>query len=110
MLPQSFTFLRSEPALVLPLQFDRTKTFVGNFSYQGLARLKPGVTLEQANADVARLLPGIPDQFPLPPGFTREDVRRPPHGAEGARRSRRTSSATSGRCCGCSSGPSASCC
>ncbi len=80
-LPQSFTFLRSEPALVLPLQFDRTKTFVGQFSYQGLARLKPGVTLEQANADVARLLPGIPDQFPLPPGFTRkmyDDLRIAP--------------------------------
>jgi predicted permease len=71
-LPASFTFLRSDPALLLPLQFDRAKTFVGNFSYQGVARLKPGVTLDQANADVARLLPRIPDDFPLPPGFTRQ--------------------------------------
>ena len=46
--------------------------FIGNFSYTGVARLKPGVTLEQANADVARLLPVLPEQFPLPPGFTRK--------------------------------------
>ena len=30
---------------------------LGNFSYQGIARLKPGVTLAQANADVARMMP-----------------------------------------------------
>ena len=71
-LPASFMFLRADPQLVMPLQFDRAATFIGNFSYQGIARLKPGVTLEEANADVARMLPGIPDEFPLPPGFTRE--------------------------------------
>ena len=71
-LPASFTFLDTDPALVLPLQFDRARTFIGNFSYQGVARLRPGVTLEQANADVARLLPRIPGDFPLPPGFSRE--------------------------------------
>jgi predicted permease len=69
-LPKSFSFLDSTVALVLPLQFDRSKTFIGNFSYRGLARLKPGVTLEQANADVARMLPLLPEKFPLPPGFT----------------------------------------
>jgi predicted permease len=69
-LPQSFTFLDSNTSIVLPLQFDRSTTFIGNFSYRGLARLKPGVTLEQANADVARMLPTLPQKFPLPPGFT----------------------------------------
>jgi len=81
-LPQSFMFMNSTASIVLPLQFDRSKTFVGNFSYQGLARLKPGVTLAQANADVARLLPGLPDKFPLPPGFTRkmfEELRLRPN-------------------------------
>ena len=52
------------------------RSFVGNFSYQAVARLKPGITVEQANADVARMLPLIPEAFPLPPGFTRADVRR----------------------------------
>ena len=70
-LPQSFAFLRTDPAVVLPIQFDRAKTFVGNFSFQGVARLKPGVTIDQANADVARMIPTVPEQFPLPPGFTR---------------------------------------
>ncbi len=71
-LPESFTFLDYTASVVLPLQFDRSKTFIGNFSYRGVARLKPGVTLEQANADVARLLPVLPEKFPLPPGFTRK--------------------------------------
>ncbi len=71
-LPQSFAFLRTDPAVVLPIQFDRAKTFVGNFSFQGVARLKPGVTIDQANADVARMIPMVPEQFPLPPGFTRK--------------------------------------
>jgi predicted permease len=37
---------------------------VGNFSYQALARLRPGVTLEQANADVARMLPLAVERYP----------------------------------------------
>jgi predicted permease len=30
------------------------------------------VTIEQANADIARMLPTVIDRFPLPPGFTRQ--------------------------------------
>jgi putative ABC transport system permease protein len=70
-LPASFRFLQSEASLVMPLRLNRAEVPVGNFSYQGLARLKPGVTLEQASSDVARLLSRIPELFPLPPGFTR---------------------------------------
>ena len=71
-LPSTFRFLNENPSVLLPLQFDRAKLFVGNFSYMGVARLKPGVTIAQANADLARLLPTIPNHFPLPPGFTRK--------------------------------------
>jgi predicted permease len=81
-LPASFRFLNQNPQLVLPFRFNRAEVFVGGFSYQGVARLKPGVTLEQANADVGRLIPGIPDRFPLPGGFTRkmfDDVRIGPN-------------------------------
>ena len=56
--------------MLFPLQLDRATLFVGNFSYQGLARLRPGVTIEQANADVARMIPDVLRKFPLPPGFT----------------------------------------
>jgi predicted permease len=71
-LPDGFRFLRYNPALVLPFRFNRAELFVGNFSYQGVARLKPGSSMTQASADMARLIPGIPDHFRMPPGFTRQ--------------------------------------
>jgi predicted permease len=70
--PAGFRFLGENPQIILPLRFDRAEVFIGNFSFQGVARLKRDVTLEQANADVARLIPLLPDRFPLVPGFTRQ--------------------------------------
>src|SRR5713226_3613502 len=70
-LPQRFHFLDWEdPAVITPFQFDRNKTHLGNFSYDGLARLKPGVTIDQVNTDVARMLPIVMTSFPAPPGFS----------------------------------------
>ena len=61
----------TDPELILPQRFDRNKIFLGNFSYQGIARLKPGVTLQQANADIARMLAIWLKAWPAPPGFSR---------------------------------------
>ncbi|MGH9613442.1 MAG: ABC transporter permease, partial [Bryobacteraceae bacterium] len=69
-LPESFRFLDSKPELILPLQLDRNKTFIGNFSYQSLARLKDGVSIAQANADVARMLRIMPRKFNPVPGIS----------------------------------------
>jgi predicted permease len=69
-MPQNFRFLNSRADLILPMQFDRSKIFLGNFSYQGIARLKPGVTLQQANTDVARMIPIWLKSWPPPPGFS----------------------------------------
>jgi predicted permease len=70
-LPRSFHFLDyRDPAVLIPFQFDRSKMKLGNYSYNGLARLKPGVTLDQANADVARMLPIVMNSFPAPEGFS----------------------------------------
>jgi predicted permease len=70
-MPREFRFLDGEqPALYLPYQFDRGKTTLGQFSYDGVARLRPGVTLEAANAEIARLLPIVFSSFPAPPGFS----------------------------------------
>ena len=70
-LPQRFHFLDwDDPAIIIPFQFDRNEVKLGDFSYEGLARLKRGVTLEQANADVARMLPIVLGSFPAPPGFS----------------------------------------
>ncbi|HXZ13571.1 MAG TPA: ABC transporter permease [Candidatus Sulfotelmatobacter sp.] len=70
-LPQNFQFLdEEEPALLVPFRFDRAKMKLGNYSWRGVARLKPGVTLGQASADVAQLLPVVLRSFPPPEGFS----------------------------------------
>jgi predicted permease len=69
-LPRNFHFLdREDPALYLPMQWDRNKTKLGNFSYPGIARLKPGVTMAQVKADMTRLIPIAVRSFPAPDGF-----------------------------------------
>ena len=60
-LPASFRFLRSHADVVVPMQLDRATAFGGmEFDFQVVARLKPGVTLPQANADLARMIPLLP--------------------------------------------------
>ncbi|HTZ70474.1 MAG TPA: ABC transporter permease, partial [Acetobacteraceae bacterium] len=74
-LPEHFRFLDVNPALFFPMQQDRSKLSLGNFSYQALARLKPGVSLAQATADAARLIPVAIDSFPPFPGYSKEMFR-----------------------------------
>jgi predicted permease len=70
-LPRNFHFLdREDDALFMPMQRDRGTTKLGNFSYQAIARLKPGVTLAQASADFQRLIPISIRSFPPPDGFS----------------------------------------
>jgi len=70
-LPRDFHFLDyNDAALIVPFQWDRSKTKLGNFSFRGIARLKPGVTLNQASTDMARLLPITFRSFPAPDGFS----------------------------------------
>ena len=70
-LPQSFHFLdEPDPQIILPQRFDRAKTHLGDFSFPGVARLKPGVTLQEASADVAHMLPIVLRSFPAPDGFS----------------------------------------
>src|ERR1700722_1514190 len=62
-LPQGFRFLdMSNLDILLPL---RPRTQRG-YNYFAVARLNPGVTLGEANADVARMLPIAPSFFPRP--------------------------------------------
>jgi len=62
-LPSAFKFLSSRPAVLLPLPLDPSAPRFISFGFQGLARLKPGVTLEQANADVGRMISLLPPAF-----------------------------------------------
>ena len=54
-LPSSFRFLRTNPEVLLPMRLERVDFVM--FDFQAVARLKPGVTLSQANADIARMIP-----------------------------------------------------
>jgi len=63
-MPTGFRLIGRDPAFFLPFQFNRAELFVGNFSYQALARLKPGVTIDQANADIMRMVPLAIEKFP----------------------------------------------
>lgn len=78
-LPQDFRFLRYDPAVWLPFRFDRSEVYVGDFSYQALARLKPAITLAEANAEIDRLLPATVEKFPR--GMTLEMLRDGQFGA-----------------------------
>ena len=76
-LPRNFRFLDMQDlALILPLQLDRNKTHLANFSYFGIARLNGGSTLAEASADVARMLPITLDTFPPPAGFSLDLLKK----------------------------------
>ncbi len=80
-LPERFRFLDVETALILPLRIDRNQTLLGGFNYQSIARLKPGVSVEQANVEFARLIPVALQRFPPFPGGSAkmfEDARLTP--------------------------------
>ena len=62
-LPPSFRFLNEDPAVVLPLPLDPATANDVMFDFQVLARLKPGVTLEPANADQGRMITLLPQGF-----------------------------------------------
>ena len=68
-MPRDFRFLTTDVDLLLPHQFDRAMVYLGNYSYTGLARLRPGVTIAQADADIDQMLPGWLTAWPPPPGF-----------------------------------------
>jgi putative ABC transport system permease protein len=67
-MPRGFRILDADFDVLQPLQFDHGKVTLAGFGYQGIARLKPGVTIAQANADMTRMLPIWMDTFTNGPG------------------------------------------
>jgi predicted permease len=67
-MPRGFRVVKAEPDLILPLAFDRSRVILAGFAFNGIGRLKPGITLAQANADLARLLPVWMDTWSNEPG------------------------------------------
>ena len=63
-LPESLRFIRGAPDVYMPFQFDRSELYVGNFSYQAVARLAPELpspsSRESANMWVSRFRLRLP--------------------------------------------------
>ena len=70
-LPQSFRFLdNADVAMLLPMKLEHAGPTLNDWNYIGIGRLKPGVTLAEANADVSRMLDIVGRRlFPSPSGF-----------------------------------------
>jgi predicted permease len=68
-MPQGFRLVDADFDLLVPLAFDRNKQVLAGFGLRGIARLKAGVPITQANADVARMLPIWMDSWSNGPGI-----------------------------------------
>ena len=67
-MPRGFRLVDSDFDLLIPLALDRTNQKLAGFGYYGIARLKPGVPLAQADADITRLIPVWMDSWSNGPG------------------------------------------
>jgi predicted permease len=56
-MPKGFQIVDADFDVILPLAFDRGKLDLAGFGYHGIARVKPGMTIPDANKDMARMLP-----------------------------------------------------
>ena len=56
-MPDGFRVVNADTEMIFPLSFDVSRFTLDGFNYQGVARLRRGVTIAQANADLSRLIP-----------------------------------------------------
>jgi predicted permease len=63
-MPEGFRIMDRDPDLYQPLRYDKASLNVSNFVYQSIGRLADGVTMEQALADLDRLIPMAPERYP----------------------------------------------
>jgi putative ABC transport system permease protein len=73
---RQFRFLDQQVDVITPNRLDRARVTLGNYFRRSIARLKPGVTLEQASADVERMIRIAIESFPPSPGSSLEQVVR----------------------------------
>jgi predicted permease len=67
-MPRGFRLVDNDFDILEPLMFDRGRLKLAPFGYQGLGRLKPGVTVAEADADLSRLLSVWMNSFSNGPG------------------------------------------
>ena len=81
-LPQGFWHMDARHDLVVPVRIDRAKVHLAGYNFQAIGRLRPGVTLDALNADVARMIRVAFGKFPPPQGMSLkmlEDARLGPN-------------------------------
>lgn len=70
-MPDDFRYPNGNTRLWLPLQLDPANPYPGGFNYQGVARLRPGVTVADVNRDLAAVLPRMVEIAPnMAPGVS----------------------------------------
>jgi predicted permease len=81
-LPQRFWHMDARHDLVVPVRIDRAKVHLAGYNFEGIGRLRPMVTLDALNADVARMIRVAFGKFPPPQGMSLkmlEDARLGPN-------------------------------
>jgi predicted permease len=63
-MPSGFVFPDADTRLWLPTRLDPSSTNLGDFTYQGVARLAPGATPNDAQRELAALMPRVAELFP----------------------------------------------
>jgi putative ABC transport system permease protein len=67
-MPKDFRIVNAEPDLIAPIAFNRSTLRLPGFSFETVARLKPGMTIAEASTDVARMVPIWMRSWPMVPG------------------------------------------
>jgi predicted permease len=67
-MPRGFRLIDREFDMLTPMGLDPHNQKLAGFAFQGIGRLKPDVTIAQADADVARLIPLWMDSWTNGPG------------------------------------------
>jgi predicted permease len=77
-MPRDFSFLdvTPQPDVIIPVRLDPDRQYHGAYRWEMLARLAPGVTLSEAQADLERMRPIHRNAWPAFPGSTLEAFDR----------------------------------
>jgi predicted permease len=67
-MPRGFRVVSADFDVMVPFAFDRNNQTLAGFAYQGIGRLKPGITIAQADADIGRMVPIWMDSWSNGPG------------------------------------------
>jgi predicted permease len=68
-MPRGFKVVSYDFDLLVPLAFDPVNQSLAGFAYRGIARLRPGVSIPQADADITRLINVWMDSWTNGPGI-----------------------------------------